>query len=430
MEIIEKENIKYSFKKNKEQELNPILELYRGKVYAYILKSFIFNCTENLGTKIFSIKKSYPRTITNLLSSWFFTLYSSYNFSEDPFFPSNYTNTEPLSDTLRDFVKYDTTIENVDEKINNITTNLIKTYKEAMENLNDYKNSDYYAEKKSFYKVSKSTIYQVRNNNNIVFYKFNITYPFKLRDKRQENIINNILIPKYIFDKLKARYTGDEDKLDDYLWIIVYRYQLLGSNNNQLAVLPHILMKMKEDFGLKFECFASSINSTFDDYCSIYYDVEKYFGSKGNFFNLLPIEGTFGFNPPYQKNVMDSGIYKLLDFLDLASASDKKLTFIITIPIWDKIGRKIMKYSYPEKAKNPVIEYDDFEGIQELFKSKYFKAKLMVPKNKFTYLDHNFHLYKNVTIQHTYILVLSNTDIDFKNKLNSYIFTNTKEIVV
>ena len=174
----------------------------------------------------------------------------------------------------------------------------------------------------------------------------------------------------------------------------------------------------------------SSINSTFDDYCSIYYDVEKYFGSKGNFFNLVPLEGTFGFNPPYQKNVMDSGIFRLLDLLDLATKSKNDLTFIITIRIWDKIGRKIMKYSYPEKLKTPVIEYDDFEGIQEIFKSKYFKTKLMIPKDKFTYLDHNFHLYKNVTIQHTYILVLSNTDIDFKSKLESYIFSNKKEIVV
>ena len=375
-----------------------------------------------MGTKIFSIKKSYPRTITNLLSSWFFTLYSTYDFSEDPFFPNNYENTKPLVDTLNDFVKYDPSIENKEEKINNIIISLKKVYKEAMNNLEEYRMSDYYNLKKDHYKVTKNVILQTRNDKKIIFYRFNITYPFKLRDKRQENIINNILIPKYIYDKLRNKYTGPEEKLNDYMWIIIYRYQLLGSNNNQLAVLPNILLKMKQDFGLDFECFASSINSTFNDYCSIYYDVEKYFGSKGNFFNLLPIEGTFGFNPPYQKNVMDSGIYKLIDFLDIASANDKKLSFIITIPIWDKIGRKIMKYSYPEKSKTPTIEYDDFEGIQELFKSEYFKAKLMIPKDKFTYLDHNFHLYKNVTIQHTYILVLSNSDIDFKTKLESYIF--------
>ena len=58
-------------------------------------------------------------------------------------------------------------------------------------------------------------------------------------------IINNILIPEYIYEKLKSRYTGPENNLNQYLWIIIYRYQLLGSNNNQLGVLPNILNKMK-----------------------------------------------------------------------------------------------------------------------------------------------------------------------------------------
>ena len=43
---------------------------------------------------------------------------------------------------------------------------------------------------------------------------------------------------------------------------------------------------MKTDFGLDFVCFASAINATSNNYCSIYYDVEKYFGSYGSFFNL------------------------------------------------------------------------------------------------------------------------------------------------
>ncbi len=428
MEVIEKSNIKYSYQKNKDQDLNPILELYRGKVYAYILKSFIFNCTENLGTKIFSIKKSYPRTITNLLSSWFFTLYSSYDFSDDSFFPSNFHNIDPLYDTLSDFTKYDANIQNKEEKIKIILDKLKFTYSEAMNNLREYKKSEYYIEKKTLYKVDKKKIIQIRGKDKINFYKFLISFPFKLRDKRQENIINNILIPEYIYNKLKNKYIGEENKMDDYLWIIIYRYQLLGSNNNQLGVLPDILDKMHHDFNLNFECFASSINSTFNDYCSIYYDVEKYFGSKGNFFNFTPIEGTFGFNPPYQKNVMDRGIKKLICFLEQADSNGKELTFIITIPIWDKLGRKIMKFTCPEKSKTPVIDYDDFEGITEIFKSKYFKAKLMVSKDKFTYLDHNFHLYKNVTIQHTYILVLSNKKINFQSKLNSYIFVNQNNI--
>lgn len=403
-------------------EISPILELYRGKVYANILKSFIYNCTNNLGTKIFSIKKSYPRTLTNLLSSWIFTLYSTYDFSGDPFFPNNYTNVDSLIETLNDFAKYDDIIISKEEKIKMILDNLVKDYKNAIDTLESYKESAYYLEKKNNYEITKKLISQDRNSGKILFYKFDITFPFKIRDKRQENIINNILIPEHIYDKLKDKFTGNMNYIDSYIWTIVYRYQLLGSNNNQLGVLPGVLDKMKNDFNLNYECFASTINSTFDKYCSIYYDVEKYFGSQGSFFNMTPISGTYGFNPPYQKDVMDKGIENILKSLEKADIDNKELSFIITIPIWDKLGKKIMKYNYPEKIVKPIIEYNEFSSIKLIFNSKYFKAKLMVPKDKFTYLDHNFHLYKNVTIQHTYILVLSTTNYNFQEKLNTYNF--------
>ena len=422
MEIIEKENITYSYLPIKTGELNPILELYRGKIYANILKTFIYSCINNLGTKIFSIKKSYPRTITNLLSSWFFTLYSTYDFTEDPFFPNNFKNITPLRKTLLDFIKYDDTIVDYETKIDTILNNLINEYSYSLTNLEQYKKSDYYKSKNKKYEITVKKIYQTRDGKDIMFYTFLITYPFKLRDKRQENIINNILIPYYIYDKLKDRYTGPEGRFNEYLWIIIYRYQLLGSNNNQLGVLPNVLDKMNNEFNLDFECFASSINATSKNYCSIYYDVEKYFGSSGSFFNLKSLSGTFGFNPPYQKEVMDKGIDKILSELTCANNNNRKLTFIITIPIWDKLGKKIMKYSHPEKNNLPIIEYEDFTSINTILKSNFFKAKLMVPKDKFTYLDHNFHLYKNVTIQHTYILVVSNEKIDYQTALNNYIF--------
>lgn len=417
-------DIKYEYVNNNDSELNPILELYRGKIYANILKSFIYNCINYLGTEIFSIKKSYPRTITNLLSSWFFTLYSTYDFSEDPFFPNNYYKTEPLYKTLKDFVKYNNSIKSADELITIIIKNLKNDYKNALINFNNYKKSTYYKEKKFNFKILKKIVIHRRNNKPVVFYKFEIEYPFKIIDKRQENIINNILIPKYIYDKLKIKYIGPVNKIDEYIWIIIYRYQLLGSNNNQLGVLPEILKKMNKDFNLNFECFASAINSTSNNYCSIYNDVEKFFGSRGNFFNLKPINGTFGFNPPYQKEVMDKGIERILFYLNKADKNNNNLTFIITIPIWDKLGKKIMKYNYPEKSDKPTITYDEFTSINNILDSKFFKAKLMISKDNFTYLDHNFHLFKNVTIQHTYILVLSNVNINFQEKLNSYEFKN------
>ena len=48
--------------------------------------------TKYLDSKIFSVKKSYPRTLTNILSSWIFTLYAFNKSRQDPFFPDNYEN--------------------------------------------------------------------------------------------------------------------------------------------------------------------------------------------------------------------------------------------------------------------------------------------------------------------------------------------------
>ena len=423
MYLIERNDTKYLYSPNNNSELNPILELYRGKMYISLLKLFIHVCIEHLGKKIFCIKKSFPRTITNLLASWFFTLYSEYDFSEDPFFPNNYKNIESLKSTLNDFIKYDPSIKDSEKKINNILKNIIDKYESILLYISDYKKSSYYLERKNNYTINVKDLEQFRNKKSIFFKKFTIEYPFKIKDNRQENIINNILIPNYIYEKLKNNYNGPQGKMDEYIWIIIYRYQLLGSNNNQLGVLPNVLKKMQNDFGLNFECFASSINSTFNEYCSLYYDVEKYFGSKGSFFNLQPLKGAYGFNPPYQKSVMEDGIKKLFIHLEKATKLENDLTFIITIPIWDDIGKKMMKYIYPENSNTPVIDYEDFISIENILKSKFFKGKLMIPKDKFTYLDHNFHLYKNVTIQHTYILILSNRNIDFQSKINKYIFS-------
>ena len=239
---------------------------------------------------------------------------------------------------------------------------------------------------------------------------------YNIRDKRLQNILDNILIPISIYNKLTNIYTGNKEEIDNYIWAIIYRYQLLGSNNHQLAVLPNIMGRLKQDFNLNFECFASTINSTFNNYCSIYYDLEKWFGSVGSFFDIIPIKGTFGFNPPYQTDIITTGLTKILNFLN---NTDEDLIFIITIPIWDAKGKKIMLEKYNNEKYNN-IDYGEFKIIDTVLSSKYFKEHKMISKDQFTYIDHNFLLFKNKTIQNTYVIILSNITIN--NTLKDYDF--------
>ncbi len=417
--------LKVKIKKNNKliDSPDPLLELYKGKLFSYLIKNFTSDCINYFGTQIFSVKKSYSRTLTNILSSWMFSLYINYDFSGDYFFPTNYSDTKSLESTLKDLCKYDSRIINADDKINKVVSNLKHNYKNLLEMLSEYKKSYTYKNNKQNYRIKKIMTNIKKNKNSekeTTFYKFEIIVSFSIKDKRLNNILNNILLPIKIYEKLANNFTGQKNKFDDYLWSIIFRYQLLGSNNHQLAVLPNIMDLMKQDYKLNFECFASSINSTFPNYCSIYWDLEKHFGSVGSFFNIVPLKGTFGFNPPYQKDIIELGINKLLYFL---KETNEELTFIITIPIWDLEGRNKMKELYNNELEKQNIDYGDFSIISHLKNSEYFRGIRLIPKEKFTYIDHNFELYKNKTIQNTYVIMLSNKNTDF-NSINNYDFEN------
>lgn len=410
----------------KDIDYDIILELYRGKQYISLQKSFFYSCINNLGSKVFTNKKNLNRTLSNLLSSWMFSLYSSYNFLDDPFFPTNYNNYNNLKKTLNDYCSIHN-IDNVKNKINNIIKTLDTNYSLILDNIKNYKKKDFYKKYKKKYSIEKVIIKQKRDNIDIDFYKFKLNFnsKFNILNTKINNIINNLIIPINEYNKMINNYKKTNftyECIDEIIWIILYRYQLLSSNNNQLGVLPSALDIMKKEFKLNFECFASAINTSTLKFSSIYYDVEKYFGSVGSFFNTKFLEGCFSFNPPYQKDIIDNGIIKIFEHLDYATTFDLKLSFIITIPIWDIEGKNIMK-ELDSENNNDFINYDDMEIMKKIKKSKYFNGLRMISKNDFTYIDHNFHLFKNKTIQNTYIIVLSNYKnnmIDTINNINFY----------
>jgi hypothetical protein len=115
---------------------------------------------------------------------------------------------------------------------------------------------------------------------------------------------------------------------------------------------------------------------------------------------------------------MTLGFTRMLDHLD---KSDKNLTFIITIPIWDNMGKEMMKEMNMENNNNK-IDYEDFEIMNTIRTSKHFRGLRMISKNDFTYMDHNFYLFKNKTIQNTYVIVMSNRECDYIETINKYNF--------
>lgn len=416
MNQIIKDNLKLSYPIYNENSVNINKEIYRGVLYCSLLKNFSKSCLTNLNEEVFSHKKTTNRTLTNLLSSWFFTLYHYYNFQDDPFFPTNYNYTDTLRKTLEDYCSMHS-INNVQEKIDRIISDLLSNYSNTLVRLNEFNDN------KMNIDITKKVVNHERDSINVPFYRFIIdSTKYTLTSNKLNNIVNNIILPVSQYNIMVARYKniglGDISSLDNIIWIILYRYQLLSSNNNQLAVLDSILNRMTDDYGLSFECFASAINSSFNNYCSIYYDVEKYFGSIGSYFNIVPIKGTYSFNPPYQYDIISNGINKMISHLD---NTIDDLSFIITIPIWDIEGKDFMANNMTENNNN-IIKYDDFDIMNTVKQSKYFRGLRMISKDNFTYFDHNFYLFKNKTIQNTYVIVMSTCEKYNIDTINSYDF--------
>lgn len=408
---IKTEGCYFSYTKKPDRDIDINLELFRGELYCDLLRQFTKSCLTNLNDEVFSHKKNYHRTITNLLASWFFTMYIKYDFTMDSFFPSNYlAHDEIIIRILKDYTSLHN-IPNVDIKIDNIIVDLHAHYNNLIIKLSNYKKINHEI---TISKVSKQN---TRDNMPIHFYIFSLQSTHILCNKLY-NIVNNIMLPINQYNEMKSRYIGPDNLLDQYVWTILYRYQLLSSNNHQLAVIPKIYNAMKNDFNLSVECFASAINSSSKHFCSLYYDVEKFFGSIGNFFQLTCIEGVYSFNPPYQHDVMTMGFIKMFELLD---NSNYNLTFIITIPIWDNMGKDIMKKMNMENNNNK-IDYDDFEIMNNIRTSKHFRGLRMISKNDFTYMDHNFYLFKNKTIQNTYVIVMSNMECNYIDTINKYNF--------
>ena len=417
-------NIQLEYCSMKNKNACIILELYRGKLFSGIINDFINDAVRLFDIKIFSVKKPYKRTLTNLISSWMFTLYASENFDSvmDPFLPNNFIETESLELILKDLVKYDESLKDPDKLITTLLNNLKNNFTDKLKILETYKKSKYYQDNKNKYTIYKKEIIEKRDTYECRFYKFIIKLSFEIKDKKLIDILDYLLIPVNEYEKLKSFYHDKPEKMDELITIIIYRYQLLGSNNHQLGVKPDIMHKMKKDYNLSYECFASSINCTFNHYCSVYYDVERFFGSFGSFFNLTPISGTFGLNPPYQKEIIETSIIKALGHLEDADKEGSVLTFIITIPIWDCEGKKSMKEEFNNDLPQQNIDYGDFEIISTVKNSVYHKITRMIPKEKFTYIDHNHLLIKNKTIQNTYVIIIS-TNKEFDTSfISSYDF--------
>jgi hypothetical protein len=163
------------------------------------------------------------------------------------------------------------------------------------------------------------------------------SFTIEFADINPFNLVS-ITIPEIVYVKLKKRYAkykknnkkNTKITCDDLITCLLLRYNSLGSDGNQMGIPIQVKDKFKK-CGIEFEGFASAVNHHYKYFCSMFYDIEKYFGSLGPFQNIEYIRGIFMVNPPYEKNLLNTMVHKINQSLD---KSGEKLCFVFGTPTW------------------------------------------------------------------------------------------------
>lgn len=161
------------------------------------------------------------------------------------------------------------------------------------------------------------------------------------------------------------------------IFCMIHRYEIYFKNTVGLqgAVTNNTLTTLRELYSIDTECFASPLNSYLNNYYSAFYDTDKFFGSKGNFFeSFFPKIGSFELNPPFVLELMDRMTLRLNELLE----NGNKLTFFVIVPHWSdaffcnymKNNKYTLMYDILKKNEHSYID-----GMQHV-KKKEWSAKV------------------------------------------------------
>jgi hypothetical protein len=213
--------------------------------------------------------------------------------------------------------------------------------------------------------------------------------PIKIHPRLYQKMTDNIIDP-----------LPNETDSDTLIWCILFRYKYCELDNNvQLAVLKHRYENFQRENGACLEMFGSAMNHTLPHFCSLFYDLEKYYGSKGNFYNLKIKRGFFLLNPPFAEPTLSYSLRSVMKSME----KYKDIKVYITIPIWDYRGIDWVNCNCKLK-RTDKDDYDDLPVVKELIDSPFQKLHKRYCKEDYQYFS--YLMYKKINAVATQIFLL------------------------
>lgn len=346
---------------------HPILEIIRHKFLIKIFDDF------------YRITRKYNRHIIKPKTNDFITRFVWKNISDiDPVIPYRSDNDYNYTQLKIDLTNYKCKADNIISELN-----LEDRFKKFM---------------RGFDKLYKE-------------YDFNSKTKIKVNVEEKQLIYKNKYKVKYndeILRKLVKYYNGNLENRNNIIFCLLYRYSYLDAENQQLAINLDFKEDLRVNFGVDIELFGSGINRYFNKYCSLFYDIEYFFNSIGNFFNITPISGLYMANPAYDEELMENMANKIVDTL---KNTKYPLGYLITIPVWNQETSKKISNVCNTKVSN----FTNYKCKEILVSSKYLYKEYIFCARDFGY--YGFMIGKYVFASNSYIFIVKNDLLEFDIKL-------------
>jgi hypothetical protein len=201
------------------------------------------------------------------------------------------------------------------------------------------------------------TVYSDESNQKVRIH-YNIRFNDKCVDIEK-------MVPKKIYDKVHDKNN------EKYLFLL---YTMIGFDTGHFWGLhPECYSMINKHFSSSVECFASPFNHNLDDYYSVLYPVDQYYGSKGDFFdNFMDASyEAYVINPPFVESI----IARVLDMIE-RKLEKSKVNIFFYIPQWDDLilpwykkleSRYQLKMCKLDKNSSIVYDYIADESIKATF---------------------------------------------------------------
>tara|TARA_B110000483_G_scaffold156428_1_gene185728 strand:- start:1207 stop:3510 length:2304 start_codon:yes stop_codon:yes gene_type:complete len=348
--------------------IDPFIELKR------------YQLIQEIKNKIKIIFNNYKLNIdvNNILPRFIMVQYKDKSYYVDPIIPynpNNYTQLKKdlyyLSNKKLKNNEIDKLINELDltNKFNNAVDKLRKYIIVYTNNINKYNYNIKIEDSDDFMYID----FNVENQDEYFYNSLNLN-KFKLHKS-----LYNKLVENYIYKK-------NDNNFKKLLVCLLLRYNTLESYNQQLSINPEFKNIIKKKYKINFELFASSINCTYNNYCSFFYDIEKNFNSKGYFSNIELKKGFYVSNPPFDEEIMKKMSLKFVE--SLKDKKNEELSVLITIPYW--LNSDYGDYeSYKILKDSGLITYEkEIEKEDSIF-FDYYKNKYIRPCKIFLIIIQN-----------------------------------------